>query len=122
MIQGAFFSLFEFVEKNRWAQYLLTAGLVYFVIRAKEETDEARGRSQSDRKWEKRAAEQDRRARDYIDQTRKEAAHDAEQALEARDAAGPVDPDRMPKPQRARIFGRHADAGGGGQGGGDRLL
>lgn len=114
MIQGAFFSLFNFVERHRWAQVVLTVGLVLFVMRAKEEVDEARGRRQSDRKWEKRAAEQERRGREFINETREEAADAADTALEARDRAGPLDPDRMRDDQRTRIFGHRGPAEGGG--------
>lgn len=111
MIQGAFFSLFDFVENHRWAQVVLGVGIFYVIMRWKEEIDEGRGRRQSDRKWEKRAVKQERRAREFIETTKEEAAHEADQALEARDTAGPVDPDRMRDDQRTRIFGRHAAAG-----------
>lgn len=62
-------------------------------------------------KNEKRAAEDRARAKDYINNMEEELEDEAHDALEARDLAGPLDPDSMSDEQYASIFGRDRSPG-----------
>jgi len=53
MIQGAFFSLFNFVSNNKVAQIILLCGVGYLIMRWKEEADEARGARRANERAEK---------------------------------------------------------------------
>ena len=54
-----------------------------------------------------KAAEQTRKATEkYTETVAKETAHEADEAIEARDTAKPLDPDGMSDAQYERIFGR----------------
>ncbi|MEH6743918.1 hypothetical protein [Hyphomonas sp.] len=84
MIQGAFFSLFNFVSNNKVAQIILLCGVGYFIMRWKEEADEARGA----RRAKERAEKATRKA---ADKTLKKMEQDNEDTIEsAREARSNV--------------------------------
>jgi uncharacterized membrane protein len=83
VIQGAFFSLFNFVSNNKVAQIILLCGVGYLIMRWKEEADEARGA----RRANERAEKATRKAADKtLDKMEKESNETIENAREARDA------------------------------------
>ena len=83
MIQGAFFSLFNYVANNKWAQIVLLCGVGYFLLRLKEEADEARGARRAKERMEKAT----RKAADKtLKQMEKESNETIESAREARSA------------------------------------
>jgi hypothetical protein len=56
---------------------------------------------------------QKERAVEYVETLKQEAQDEAEQAIDRRDTAQPLDPERMSDAQRKRIFGRGAATGDG---------
>ena len=80
-----FFSIFNWIAANRWAQIVLSLGAVLLVIKVKAEHDEARGERQARRKIEKRAQKTAQKIQHKGEQ-------DVEKAIEAGRAA-PVYPD-----------------------------
>jgi uncharacterized membrane protein len=84
MIQGAFFSLFNFVSNNKVAQIILLCGVGYLLLRWKEEADEARGA----RRAKERAEKATRKA---ANKTLKKMEQDNEDTIEsAREARSNV--------------------------------
>ena len=55
MVQTAFFSAFNFIANNKWAQIALTAGLILIAYKWQAEHHEARGRRQANARSEKKA-------------------------------------------------------------------
>ncbi|HBJ40490.1 MAG TPA: hypothetical protein DDZ20_06950 [Hyphomonas sp.] len=87
----------------RWIAGGLAAGATFLTWLA---LHDAKIRKIERLKDEKRAADQRARAKDYIDTMEEELEDEAHDAIEARDRAGPLDPDSMSDEQHARIFGR----------------
>ena len=97
----------NWVANNKAVQWIL--GILAFIIALIlwGERREGQGRRQEKVKVKEETLRQKERAIEYIETVEKEAADAAEQAIERRDTASPLDPERMPDDQRARIFGRN---------------
>lgn len=94
-----FFSVFNYIASNRWAQIVLSAGVVLLVIKAKAEHDEARGRRQ-----EKEAGA--RRTRKTIKAIKRESDETSDRVAEARNTVDHIDDaGKLSDDVRAILFG-----------------
>ena len=111
MITTAFFSAFNFIANNKWAQIALTIGLIIFAWRANNVVQRRRGEKRYRVKVERARADEKARAIEHITTIRKGASDEADQAIEAGNAAGPVDSSGMSDRAYARTFGRPRPTG-----------
>ena len=82
MIQGAFFGLFDFIAKNRWAQIALGVGVFYLLW----QLNNAHQRKQGAKRYQRRAEKETRRA---IETVERKLDEKSEQTARAR-ADAPV--------------------------------
>jgi hypothetical protein len=88
----------------RWVWYVILALAGLWALRADARQD---GKKSEKAKQKERDLQIRRDAEDYIETVKEEGDEAAEQAIERRDTASPLDPERMPDAQRDRIFGRN---------------
>lgn len=100
------YPIFQFFENSKTARWVL--GIVTGVALYKfyERLRDNRIRRENSEKHERAAAKEKERAVEYVETVREEAADAADKAIEARNSASPLDPERMSDAKRARIFGR----------------
>jgi biopolymer transport protein ExbB/TolQ len=98
--------LFDFIANNKTAQWVLAIVSGLALYKVYERLRDNRIRRENSEKHERAAAKERERAVEYVETVREEAADAAEKAIEARDFASPLDPERMSDAKRARIFGR----------------
>lgn len=77
------FPVFDYIAKNRWAQIVLTGGLVLLALRTKKEIDEARGERRGRAKVKEAVEKQERKLEERVDEvgTRTERAVDDDDGL-----------------------------------------
>ena len=68
MIQTAFFSAFNFIANNKWAQIVLTAGLILIAYKWQAEHHEARGRRQANARSEKQSLKAQAKVRETLNE------------------------------------------------------
>ena len=104
----------SWVANNKAVQWVLGVLLFIVALILWGERREGQGRKQEKIKARERDVALKEEAAEYIEIVKEEGDEDAEQAIESRDAAGPLDPERMPDAQRDRIFGRNRTPEGSG--------
>lgn len=68
MIQAPFFAAFNFVANNKWAQIVLTVGLVLVAYKWQAEHHEARGRRQAKARAEAKSRRVQKQVRENLDE------------------------------------------------------
>ena len=68
MIQAPFFAAFNFVANNKWAQIVLTVGLVLVAYKWQAEHHEARGRRQAKARAEAKSRRVQKQVRKNLDE------------------------------------------------------
>lgn len=85
-INGALFPVFDFFEKNKWAQWLVGAALVAWIVKMWGDSREARGRKLEKILHQQRQAEERARMVERTSEIVKEERSNADEALAARDS------------------------------------
>lgn len=68
MIQAPFFAAFNFVANNKWAQIVLTVGLVLIAYKWQAEHHEARGRRQAKARSEAKSRRVQKQVRENLNE------------------------------------------------------
>ena len=100
------YGLYVWLKNNPIAQGIVVAGVLYVAFKAYIALRVRSATGKFKLKQEREVLKQRQRAKDYIDTMEEELEDEAHDAIEARDRAGPLDPDSMSDEQHARIFGR----------------
>jgi hypothetical protein len=109
MIQGAFFSLFNFVSNNKVAQIILLCGVGYLIMRWKEEADEARGARRANERAEKATRKAADKTLKQIQERNDDRIEDAQSARDS--VPDDVTADSMSDDAYEFLFGRKRDSG-----------
>ena len=107
------YGLWVFLKNNPVVLYIGAAFAFLATFLSWQRLRDMRIRRENSEKHERAAAKEKERAVEYVETVREEAADAADKAIEARDTASPLDPERMSDAKRARIFGRSRATGEG---------
>lgn len=109
------FSLWLWFRSNPAAQWAAGVGAGLLLFFSWLTLRDRRIRREERLKQRAENLRQKERAVEYVKTLEQELQDEAQQAIERRDDARPLDPERMSDAQRKRIFGRGAATGDGGK-------